>query len=102
MAGSDELGTEIAERSEQAMRTAIGAIPDGIYTHQLLYDELDGLLPLHAAILVRGDELYGNYTGSAPQHANGGVNCTPFQPRLYPSIKLPIRVGGCSRDRRPR
>lgn len=76
MAGLDGLATEIARRSEQAMRAAIAAIPDGLYSNRLAYDELDGLLQLQVALTVRGDELWVDYTGSAPQHAMGGINCT--------------------------
>lgn len=76
MAGLDELAEEIQRRSEAAMREAIRAVPDGTYTCALTFDELDGPLPLQVAITVTGDEIAVDYTGSAPQHPRGGINCT--------------------------
>lgn len=74
--GLDGLADEIHARSEVAMREAIRTVPDGIYTCALTFDELDGPLPLQVAITVRGDEITVDYTGSAPQHPRGGINCT--------------------------
>ncbi len=76
LVGLDELANEIQQRSEQAMRDSIRAIPDGIYRSELTFDELDGPLPLCAAITVQGDELNVDFTGSAPQQPRGGINCT--------------------------
>ena len=72
----DRLADEIHARSEAAMREAIRAVPDGTYASSLIVDELDGPLPLHIALSVHGDELTVDYTGSAPQHPRGGINCT--------------------------
>ncbi len=74
--GIDSLADEIHARSEAAMREAIRAVPDGTYTCALTFDELDGPLPLKVAITVRDDEIVVDYTGSAPQHPRGGINCT--------------------------
>lgn len=76
MGGLDTLSEEIARRSERAMRAAIDAIPDGTYTNKLLCDELDGPLPLQVSVTVRGDEIFVDYAGTAPQHRSGGINCT--------------------------
>jgi N-methylhydantoinase B/oxoprolinase/acetone carboxylase alpha subunit len=74
--GLDDLADQIHARSEKAMRDAIRAVPDGTYTCQLTFDELDGPLPLQAALHVRDDEITVDYTGCAPQHPRGGINCT--------------------------
>ncbi|MBI5300873.1 MAG: hydantoinase B/oxoprolinase family protein [Chloroflexi bacterium] len=74
--GLDGIADEIHARSEAAMRDAIRAVPDGTYTCALTFDELDGPLPLQVAVKVNGDEITVDYTGSAPQHPRGGINCT--------------------------
>ncbi len=72
----DGIADEIHARSEAAMRDAIRAVPDGTYSCALTFDELDGPLPLQVAIKVHGDEITVDYTGCAPQHPRGGINCT--------------------------
>jgi N-methylhydantoinase B/oxoprolinase/acetone carboxylase alpha subunit len=74
--GLDGIADEIHERSEAAMRDAIRAVPDGTYRCALTFDELDGPLPLQVAVTIQGDEITVDYTGSAPQHPRGGINCT--------------------------
>ena len=70
------------------MRAAIRAIPDGVYTHALTYDEQDGPLPLHVAIRVSGDEIAVDFAGSAPQQPRGGINATLNYTRAHAAYAL--------------
>ena len=64
--------------SEQQMRAAIRALPDGRYTGEDFLDD-DGLdsgpIPIRVAVEVRGDEITFDFTGTSPQ-VRGPVNTT--------------------------
>ena len=65
---------EIVARSEAAMRTAIRAIPDGVYPFEdFLDDSGPGTPPLRVAVTVTvdGDALVIDYDGSSPQTPSG-------------------------------
>ena len=71
-------GEAILDQSEQAMRAAIRAMPDGVYTFEDWVDD-DGIgddsLRINAALTIRDDRATVDFTGSSPQ-AEGSVNCT--------------------------
>ena len=72
----NELAHVIQDRSEQAMRAAVRAVPDGVYGATVECDALpDRILALPVRIEVRGDELWVDWTGTPPQ-VERGVNCT--------------------------
>lgn len=70
----DSITTEVMRRSEESMRKAIEAVPDGVYTDQLLTDGYEEPFELKIAITVRGDTLTVDYTGSSMQ-VEKPVNC---------------------------
>ncbi|MCZ7570582.1 MAG: hydantoinase B/oxoprolinase family protein [Ardenticatenaceae bacterium] len=70
------LASEIQARSEAAMRQAIGGVPDGEYRSRVYMDELDRRLHIDCRIVVAGEELTVDFTGSSPQQPRGGINCT--------------------------
>jgi N-methylhydantoinase B len=63
-----ELSGEVRRRADGAMRRAVAAIPDGVYTGEL---DLDGTgeepVHLQAAVTVAGDRLTVDYTGTSAQ-----------------------------------
>jgi N-methylhydantoinase B len=73
----DLLAETILDRSEAAMRTAIAAIPDGVYTSAV---DCDGVrIPTHieVTITVTGSDIALDYTGSSPQRNDSSVNVVP-------------------------
>jgi N-methylhydantoinase B len=65
---------EIIARTETNMRTALRAIPDGIYTHEDFLDDYGpGTDPLRVfvTVTVDGDQVTIDYGGSSPQTASG-------------------------------
>jgi N-methylhydantoinase B/oxoprolinase/acetone carboxylase alpha subunit len=70
------LSYEVRTRSEQAMRHAIRALPDGVYRNTVYTDGLGTPLQLAATITVQADRIHVDYTGTAPQVERGGLNCT--------------------------
>jgi N-methylhydantoinase B len=75
--GPDTLAVamdEIIARSEASVRTAIRAIPDGVYTFEDFLDDYGpGTDPLRVAVTVTvaGDGVTVDYEGSSPQTASG-------------------------------
>ena len=65
------LGAEILERSEQAMRDAIAALPDGEYEHIIHTDGLEEPVRITCRVSIRGDEIHVDYTGSSEQVTRG-------------------------------
>lgn len=70
----------IKDYSERRMRAEIAAIPDGVYEGvDVMEDDgvsEDGPFEIRATVLVHGDEITVDFTGSSPQ-AKGPINC-PF------------------------
>lgn len=69
-----DLATEIQSRSERAMRAAIRALPDGVYKNTISTDGLTEPLDLEVTLTIRDDEVFADYTGSAPQ-VDKAINC---------------------------
>jgi N-methylhydantoinase B len=63
----DALAAEIQRRSEEAMRRAIAALPDGTYRYALETDGLATPVRLEAALTVKGDAIDIDLAGSSPQ-----------------------------------
>lgn len=61
----------ITQRSEEAMRQAIDAIPDGEYPAETWADGFDEPVHIKAVVVVDGDELTVDYTGTSPQSSRG-------------------------------
>ncbi|MBI1735670.1 MAG: hydantoinase B/oxoprolinase family protein [Candidatus Rokubacteria bacterium] len=65
---------EILDRTETALRAAIRAVPDGVYTFEDFLDDWGpGTDPLRvlATVTVAGDGMVIDYDGSSPQTASG-------------------------------
>lgn len=65
------LSTAIIERSEQSMREAIRAIPDGTYRHEIDMDGFDEPIIVKLAITIDGDRMIADYGGTSPQSGRG-------------------------------
>jgi len=81
----DGLAEEIQRRSETAMRTAIGALPDGVYRSSLDTDGLEMPVHLEAAVFIEGDRLRVDFTGSSDQvgRAINVATCYTFAYTAY-------------------
>ncbi|MBS1888654.1 MAG: hydantoinase B/oxoprolinase family protein [Actinobacteria bacterium] len=74
-----QCGEDIKTVSERLARAAIAALPDGEYTFEGAIED-DGVDPdeewkIKVAMVVRGDEVIADYTGSSPQ-SGGPANQT--------------------------
>jgi len=72
----DELAAAIQGVSESAMRSAITALPDGDYVHELQTDGLTVPITLHLKLTVQGDRIHCDFTGSSDQ-VDRALNVVP-------------------------
>jgi len=71
----EDFSMQVRARSEAAMRKAISELPDGTYRTELSTDGLtDQPIRLAVAVIVSGDCLHVDYTGSSPQ-VHKAINC---------------------------
>ena len=77
--GMIEAGRRILDMSEQAMRAAIAAMPDGTYEFTDWLDDdgidLDRPIRLHVALTIAGDRISVDLSGCSPQ-VQGPTNAT--------------------------
>ncbi|MFQ5989634.1 MAG: hydantoinase B/oxoprolinase family protein [Candidatus Methylomirabilales bacterium] len=91
----------VRDRSEAAMRQAIGELKDGEYASEVYTDGMGTPLRIAVKITVMGDEIIVDYTGSSPQVDWGGINCTMVYSRghtFYPlacllTPEVPVNEG---------
>ena len=76
MDGLGELARAIYARSEAHMRKAIRAVPNGIYTAEMVLDGIDHDIILRAAVHVRDESIHVDYAGTSPQ-VEYGINVAP-------------------------
>lgn len=72
------LATAIQSASEQAMRKALGRIPDGDYHHELWMDGFEEPLRIRALVRVAGGEIWIDFDGSSPQVSRGINSVLPY------------------------
>lgn len=62
----DELAGRIIDHSEQAMRAAIAAMPDGVYEHRIQVEAFEAPVTLACAIRVSGERIEIDFEGTGP------------------------------------
>ena len=78
----DELAATIHGRSEQTMRQAIAALPDGDYENELQTDGLAVPVTLRMRLSVRGDGVAIDFAGSSDQ-VDRAINVVPSYRDAY-------------------
>ena len=63
----DVLVEEILGRSELAMRNAISAVPDGIYSDDIMLDGFDEPLKIRCEVSIKGSDLSVDFSGTSEQ-----------------------------------
>jgi 5-oxoprolinase (ATP-hydrolysing) len=72
----EALAAVLQGRSERAMRTAIEALPDGVYRSEVRNNPLGIPLAYPLRLTVAGDRIELDFAGAPPQQPQGGLNCT--------------------------
>ena len=70
------LASVVQNRSEQAMRAAIRAIPDGVYHAEIWNNPQGARLTYPLKLTVAGDGIELDFAGVPDQQPQGGINCT--------------------------
>ncbi len=70
------LAAVVQDYSEQAMRTAIKAIPDGVYRAEITNNPLGVTMKYPLKLTVSGSEIELDFEGAPPQLPQGGLNST--------------------------
>ena len=78
----DSVADEIIARSEQSMRDAISALPDGTWYDSFTTDGFDKPLHIACAATIAGDELSVDFAGTSDQIA-WPVNCVMNYTQAY-------------------
>jgi 5-oxoprolinase (ATP-hydrolysing) len=91
------LAAVVQARSEQAMRDAIRALPDGEYGAETWNNPLGEQLRYPLKLTVQGDKIELDFAGAPIQRDRGGLNCTfsytqahatyPLKCMLSPSVR---------------
>jgi 5-oxoprolinase (ATP-hydrolysing) len=91
------LASVVQNRSERAMREAIAAIPDGVYTSEIWNNPLGMPMRYPLNLTVSGDTIELDFAGAPAQLPQGGVNCTlnyaagsatfPLKAMLTPNVR---------------
>ncbi len=70
----DALADAIIQRSEQSIRQAIAAVPDGTYRSEGIIEQMEGRedIVIRCAVTVAGSDITVDLTGSSPQVDWGG------------------------------
>ena len=73
----DGLGEVIHSHADRAMRQAIRRLPDGVYDYTGTLDGFDDPITVRCTVTIRGEEIEVDYSGTAGQVYDGGIN-VPF------------------------
>ena len=84
----ESLSDVALSRSEETMRQAISQVRDGEYSGEVYTDGVGTPLRLAVKVIVKGDELSVDFTGSSPQVEQGGINCTFTHTRSVTYLSL--------------
>jgi N-methylhydantoinase B len=78
----EDLGAAVRARSEKAMREAIRAIPDGVYSSTVQHDGFESPIVIQCRLEVKGDRIDIDYAGSSAQVARA-MNVVPVYTFAY-------------------
>ncbi len=81
------LSAAIQDRSEQALRQAIAALPDGVSDYEVTADGYLEPFTLRVRITIEGDELAMDFAGSSPQQWHSAINAAfniSYATAVYP------------------
>lgn len=88
----DNVAAQIMDRSERALRDALTRTADGRYTASMATDGFgDEPLVLQVSVVIDGDSIAVDYTGSSPQ-STSGINVVLNYTRAYTSFAVKVAL----------
>jgi N-methylhydantoinase B len=91
LADLEEVGGEILDRSERAMREALRAIPDGDYERTCFVDGLEEPIRIRCRLAKRGDAIAADFAGSSDQ-VDRGLNVVLNYTAAYTNYALKCAI----------
>ena len=83
----EAIADEILDRSERAMRQAIGELPDGVYRYEVIADGYKEPVEIKIAVEIQGTSVNVDFSGSSQQFRDASINCVlncTFADTFYP------------------
>jgi 5-oxoprolinase (ATP-hydrolysing)/N-methylhydantoinase A len=80
----EKLAADVLTISENGMRAAIRALPDGTWRNEMRLDGFDNPVDLHVALTIAGDEIAIDFAGTSPASPRG-INLVLNYTRAYAS-----------------
>src|SRR5436309_4888720 len=85
------LSDAIIERSERAMREAIRALPNGVYTNESLSDGFDEPIRIRVTVTIADEDIAIDFAGSSPQ-SRWGTNVVLNYTHAYTSFAIKAAI----------
>ena len=87
----DPLSHEIITRSEEAMRSAIREIPNGVHHHETWSDGFESPILIRATVTIDDEDIYIDFDGSSPESARG-INVVFNYTHAYASFAMKAAI----------
>ena len=87
----EPLSDAIIERSERAMREAIRALPNGVYTNESLSDGFDEPIRIRVTVTIADEDIAIDFAGSSPQ-SRWGTNVVLNYTHAYASFAIKAAI----------
>ncbi len=87
----EELSDIITGKTEEVLRQAISALPDGDYTSETWADGYEEPICIRAKVTIAGDELTVDFAGSSPESARG-INVVYNYTAAYTTFALKAAI----------
>ena len=87
----DPLSYEIITRSEEAMRSAIREIPNGVHRHETWSDGFEEPILIKAAVTIDDEDILIDFAGSSPESVRG-INVVFNYTHAYASFAMKAAI----------
>ena len=87
----DPLSYEIISRSEEAMRSAIREIPNGVHEHETWSDGFEEPILIKATVTIEDEDILIDFAGSSPESVRG-INVVFNYTHAYASFAMKAAI----------
>ena len=87
----DPLSREIITRSEEAMRSAIREIPNGVHEHETWSDGFEEPILIKAKVTIEDEDILIDFAGSSPESVRG-INVVFNYTHAYASFAMKAAI----------
>ena len=87
----DPLSYEIITRSEEAMRSAIRQIPNGVHEHETWSDGFEEPILIKATVTIEDEDILIDFAGSSPESVRG-INVVFNYTHAYASFAMKAAI----------